>query len=87
MAGIFKKLRSGETKETPRAAFVFDTYLEAHAEASRHRSRDAASGMISRVEKSPYGGYVVRSWPLEMMADVDMRLIMGNFGETNYQDL
>ena len=87
MAGIFKKLRSGEAKETPRAAFVFDTYLEAHAEASRHRSRDAASGMISRVEKSPYGGYVVRSWPLEMLADPDMRLAGRNFSGVAYEDL
>ena len=87
MAGLFKGLRADKTEETPRSALFFDDYLGAHTEASRRRARDAASGMISRVEKSPYGGYVIRSWPIEILADLDMWRVGGIFGGVPYEDL
>ena len=87
MAGLFKGLRSDKTKDTPRSALFFDDYLEAYAEASRRRTRDADSGMISRVEKSPYGGYVIRSWPIEILADPDMRRVGRILGGVPYEDL
>lgn len=64
---------------------VFETYLEAHYEVARRKDQDAAIGVMSRVERSPYGGYVVRSWPMELLADPDMQSVTGN-EVTGYQD-
>ena len=64
---------------------VFETYLEAHREVARRKNQDAAIGIISRVEKSPYGGYVIRSWPMELLADPDLQSATG-YEVTGYQD-
>ena len=64
----------------------FATYLEAHEEVARRRSLDAANGLISRVEKSPYGGYIVRTLPVETWADPNVqRLLAGR--RPDYHDL
>ena len=53
---------------------LFATYPEARQAANRQNARDAESGIIAMVEQSPYGGgYVVRSWPVDMLADLDVR--------------
>ena len=53
-------------------AVVFGTYLEAHQEASRRRAGDVASGLVSKVVRS-YGGYVIRSWPVDLLAEPELR--------------
>ena len=87
MAGLFKGLRSDKTKQAPKAAFFFDDYFEAQAEASRRQAQNAAKGMISRVEKSPYGGYVIRSWPIEILAEPGLRRAGRILGGVAYEDL
>ena len=84
MAGTIARPRLGKSGDADRASLGFETYLEANQEAARRRSRDAANGMLSRVEKSPYGGYVVRSWPIEILVDPDMRRVVGSFGGKAY---
>lgn len=54
----------------------FDTFAAAHEEATRRRSEDAAHGLISKVVKSPYGGFVIRVWPLEMFAEPELRSVL-----------
>ena len=78
---------SDKADEAAPASLVFDTYLQASKEAARRRAQNAADGMISRVEKSPYGGYVVRTWPIEMLVDPDMRQAIHSFEKTAYEDL
>ena len=41
--------------DSDRIPLVFETYLDAHREVARRKDQDAATGIISRVEKSPYG--------------------------------
>lgn len=68
----------------PRA--VYATYLDAHQAANRRRVDDAANGLVSKVVRSPYGrGYVVRSWPLELFAEPELRAVAG--GRPSYMDL
>ena len=84
MAETFVNPHAGDAS---RISPVFNSYLEASQEASRRKAQDIANGLIPRVEKSPYGGYVVRSWPVEILTDPDMRRIVSGFGATTYQDL
>ena len=72
--------------DSDRIPLVFETYLDAHREVARRKDQDAATGIISRVEKSPYGGYVVRSWPMEILADPDLQSATGN-EVTGYDDI
>ena len=58
-------------------AVVFKSYLEAHQEASRRRAGDAASGLMSKVVRVPYGGYAIRSWPVELLAEPEIQLAYG----------
>lgn len=58
--------------ETRREA-VFDTYADARQEVARRSSEDAANGMVSKVVRSPYGGFAVRSWPVELLAEPELR--------------
>ena len=56
-------------------AVVFETYLEAHREASRRRPRDATNGLAYKVVKSPYGnGYTIRALPVGALTDTDLRV-------------
>ena len=56
------------------ASPVFATYLEASQEAARRRRGGGVSdGVVTRVVRSPYGGYVIRSWPLELLAEPELR--------------
>lgn len=87
MAETTAGLGLGKASETGRTPMVFETYFEAHQEAVRRCSRDAANGMFSRVESSPYGGYVVRSWPIELLTELDMWGLVGGRGRVKYQDL
>jgi hypothetical protein len=43
--------------------------LEAMNEASRRRADPEGKGFVTRVERSPYGGYRVRSLPAEFYVD------------------
>ncbi len=57
---------------------VYATYLDAHRAASRRRADDAANDLVSKVVRSPYGpGYVVRSWPVELFAEPELRAVAG----------
>lgn len=55
---------------------VFETYLEAHQEVTRRGLADAENGMVSRVVKSPYGGFVIRTWPVELFVEPETRNIV-----------
>ena len=59
------------------AKSMFPTYLEAHREATRRNAAmDAESGIIAKVEQSPYGGYVVRSWPIDLLIEPGLQSIV-----------
>jgi len=47
----------------------FDDLKEAIEEA-RHRRARHTEGVITRVQRSPYGGYRVRSMPAEFVVDL-----------------
>ena len=66
----------GKGRSVPRESPVFETYFQAREEASRRRTRATEGGLIVKVVPSPYGGYVVRSWPVNMLADPNMRRIV-----------
>ena len=56
---------------------VFDTYTDARREANRRGPEDAANGMVSKVVSAPYGrGFVVRSWPVELYVEPDLREVV-----------
>ena len=55
---------------------VFDTYTDARREANRRGPDDAANGMVTKVVSSPYGGFVVRSWPVELFVEPETRDIV-----------
>lgn len=65
---------------------IFDTYAAARNEATRRNSENAEHGLISKVVKSPYGGFVIRSWPVEMLAEPELRSIL-NDGKPSYADM
>lgn len=65
----------GKARNGPRESPVFETYFQAREEASRRRVR-ATEGMIVKIVQSPYGGYVVRSWPVNVLTDPNMRRIV-----------
>ena len=78
---------SDKADEAAPAPLVFDTYLQASKAAARRRTQNATNGLISRVEKSPYGGYVVRTRPIEMLVDPELRGIIRSFGKAAYEEL
>jgi hypothetical protein len=43
--------------------------VDAMNEASRRRAHPDGKGFVTRVERSPYGGYRVRSLPAEFYVD------------------
>ena len=65
---------------------VFATYLEAHHEAARRRAQEAERGFIVQVVKSPYGGFYVRSWPEEALAEPEMRALIER-DQPDYRDI
>lgn len=46
-----------------------DSKTAAFEEAKRRRSDPAAKDFIIRVEPSPYGGYKVRAYPVDLYVD------------------
>lgn len=66
---------------------IFATYLEARREADRRRGRDGGNGMMTRVVKSPYGGYVIRSWPLDLLAEPELRDVTTAYGRPAYAEM
>lgn len=52
------------------------TLAEAMAEAARRRASPEGTGFLTNVDRSPYGGYRVRSIPAELVVD---QLIEGPF--------
>ena len=75
------------TDQPKSEAVVFKTYLEARRAASRRGASDVASGLVSRVVKSPYGGYVIRSWPVELLADPEFWPAIAQNNRPAYADL
>ena len=78
-------LEHGKADAIPES-LVFATYLEARREAAR-RGQDGSDGMVTRVERSPYGGYVVRSWPLDLLAEPDLRPVTAIRGGPAYAEV
>lgn len=76
-----------EEVETPAsAAIVFDSYWDAHWEASRCSAANAAKGLATRVVRSPYGGFAIRTLPAELLSEPLLRLA-GRRDEVSYADL
>jgi len=46
-----------------------DSLADATKEAARRRTGLAARDLVTRIEKSPYGGYRVRSMPADFYVD------------------
>lgn len=78
---------SARTDRATPDAVVFKTYLEAHQVAGRRRASDAASGLVSKVVRSPYGGYIIRSWPVGLLAEPGLRQAIGRNDRPAYADL
>lgn len=78
-------LEHGKADATPESP-VFATYLEARQEAAR-RGQDGGDGMVTRVVKSPYGGYVVRSWPLDLLVEPALRHVTAIHGRPAYAEM
>ena len=65
---------------------IFGTYFEAHREATRRTAANVPNGLVYRVVKSPYGGFAVRSWPVELLAE-PMLARLGIGDKPSYADL
>lgn len=77
-------LEHGKADAIPESP-VFATYLEARQEAAR-RGQDGSDGMVLRVVKSPYGGYVIRSWPLDLLAEPELQHVITAHGRPAYTE-
>lgn len=77
-------LEHGKADAIPESP-VFATYLEARQEAARRQ--DGSDGMVTRVVRSPYGGYVIRTWPLELLAEPELRHVTASLGRPVYADV
>lgn len=86
MAEMTPPSSGGKTDDTSPSRTNFATYLEAREEAIRRRLKDAGNGFFSRIEKSPYGEYVVRTLPIEILADPDMQRSLAS-NKPSYRDL
>ena len=75
----------GKTDAIPESP-VFATYVEASQAAARRR-RGVGAGMVTRVVKSPYGGYVIRTWPLELLAEPELRHVTASLGRPAYAEM
>ena len=75
------------TGQVEPGAVVFKTYLEAHQEAGRRRAGDASSGLVSKVVRSPYGGYTIRTWPVDLLADPEFRQAYGRDDRPVYAEM
>lgn len=76
-------LRAGQQDETA-GAFLFSSWAEARAEAVRRRANPAWEGFVTRVVESPYGGYLVRSVPMDLFLDSTLLNLVG--GMVRYPD-
>ena len=79
-------LEQGRADSVPDSP-IFATYLEARQAANRRRGQDGANEMITKVVRSPYGGYVVRSWPLDLLAEPELRDVTIFHGRPAYADV
>ena len=75
--------RAGRHDETVES-FLFSSWAEARAEAVRRRGDPAWEGFVTRVVDSPYGGYLVRSVPLDLFVDSTLLNLVG--GTVRYPD-
>ena len=65
-AGLRKEC-AGETQ----GIRIFDSYVEAAAEAAQ---QGAIEGFVAKVQRSPYGpGFIVRSVPVEFLTHPELR--------------
>jgi hypothetical protein len=53
-----------------------DSYKDAYEASRVLRGMAAEEGMMIKVEPSPYGGYRVRSYPIDEESDVTIDLLM-----------
>lgn len=57
-----------EAKARATGGSYFGTLEEARREARERRRRSVDDGLMVRVEPSPYGGFVVRSLPMDFVS-------------------
>ena len=76
-------VRAGRKDETA-GDFIFSSWAEARAEAVRRRANPAWEGFVTRVVESPYGGYLVRSVPIDLFLDSTLLNLVG--GTVRYPD-
>ena len=77
-------LEHGKADAIPESP-VFTTYVEASQEAARRRG--VGAGMVTRVVRSSYGGYVIRTWPLELLAEPELRHVTASLGRPAYDEM
>ncbi len=65
-----------EPQDSPAPSVLFERYEDALREARRRRAQGVDAGFITRVERSPYGGFLVRSWPVSMLVNPHFRYLL-----------
>ena len=58
---------NGQSTEQEAGYSYFDSFEDAHREASKRRSTKADDTTIAKVELSPYGGFMVRFIPADLL--------------------
>lgn len=62
-------MESSEAKARLTGGSYFGTLEEARREARERRHHSVDDGLLIRVEPSPYGGFVVRSLPVDLVIE------------------
>lgn len=71
MSEAFLEVESVDTRQRRRSHF--DTLEAAEREARIRRKSDAENEFLTRVERSKYSGYVVRSVPIEYLVVPELK--------------
>ena len=67
-------MESSEAKARLAGGSYFGTLEEARREARERRRHSVDHGLVIRVEPSPYGGFVVRSLPVDLVIEENLGL-------------
>lgn len=67
-------MESSEAKARLTGGSYFGTLEEARRAARERRRHSVDDGLVIRVEPSPYGGFVVRSLPVDLMIEENLGL-------------
>ena len=65
-----------EAKARVTGGSYFGTLEEARREARERRRRSVDDDLMIRVEPSPYGGFVVRSLPVDLVIEEKIRSVL-----------